>query len=220
MALRELVTFQFIEVSQKYPDLALFFKDEGAMIFGTIAFRRKVADKWISDVYEISIEIPARYPDEMPETKETGGRVPASFHTNPGNYLCLEVPNNIQLRFRENPTLLFYIDNFVIDYLTTYTVFRRTGKTPFGERAHGLEGKLQYYEELFQTKDWCVILDYMQMIINQKYRGHRPCFCGSGKKLRDCHREDLIKMMNVDKLELFQSDYYEINTYFLKNGEA
>ena len=220
MTFRELVTSQFVEVSKKYPDLALRFDSSGALVYGFIAFRRKVLGNWMSDHYQVSIEIPAGYPQEMPQTKETGGRVPATFHTNPGDYLCLEVPIRIELNFRENPTLLFYIDNFVIDYLTTYTYKNLFGKLPFGERAHGVKGKMQFYEELFHIKKWSVILDYLKMIASLRYRGHRRCFCGSGKRLRNCHRDFMAKLIDSDKLRIFREDYMEICDYKKKYGET
>ncbi len=219
MTFRELVIAQFIEVSKRYPDLVLCFNDSGATVYGTIAFRRKVLGNWMSDNYQVSIGIPTGYPDEMPETKEIGGRVPVSFHTNPGDYLCLEVPIRIELLFRENPTLLFYIDNFVIDYLTTYTCYRRLGKMPYGERAHGIKGKMQFYEELFNTKKWNIIIDYLKMLANMSYRGHRWCFCGSGKRLRNCHKDFVSKLISADKLRIFQEDYKEILDYLKKKGK-
>jgi hypothetical protein len=218
MTFRDLVTTQFVEVSKKYPDLALCFINSGAIVYGAISFRRKVLNKWMSDRYEISIEIPSGYPYEIPVTKETGGKVPEDFHTNSGDLLCLEVPAQIELRFSENPTLLSYIDNFVINYLTTYTCYRRTGKMPFGERAHGVKGKMQFYEELFNIKKWNVILDYLRMLANQRYRGHRLCYCGSGKRLRNCHRDTLCKWINADKLKLFKEDYIEIRKHLNKKG--
>lgn len=220
MTFRELVTAQFIDVSKKYPDLALCFGVDGAEIYGTIAFRRRISGNWISDRYQVNIRVPVGYPNEFPETLDTGGRIPADFHINPGNLLCLEVPIRIELEFRDNPTLIYYIDNFVIDYLTTYTYMRRFGKLPFGERAHGSKGKMQFYEELFQIKKWDIILDYLKMLANLQYRGHRRCYCGSGKRLRNCHREKMSKWIQADKLRLFREDFFEIRDYLKSKGAS
>ena len=51
--------------------------------------------------------------------------------------------------------------------------------------------------ELFNVKEWGQVFDIMHFIANFSYRGHLLCPCGSGKRLRNCHGDILMKVMNA-----------------------
>ena len=58
-------------------------------------------------------------------------------------------------------------------------------------------GDLEYIKELFNVKEWGQVFDIMHFIANFSYRGHLLCPCGSGKRLRNCHGDILMKVMNA-----------------------
>lgn len=82
-------------------------------------------------------------------------------------------------------------------YLYTYRYYEEYGIYPFGERSHGIMGDLEYIKELFNVKEWGQVFDIMHFIANFSYRGHLLCPCGSGKRLRNCHGDILMKVMNA-----------------------
>ena len=89
---------------------------------------------------------------------------------------------------------MIYLDNA---YLYTYRYYEEYGIYPFGERSHGIMGDLEYIKELFNVKEWGQVFDIMHFIANFSYRGHLLCPCGSGKRLRNCHGDILMKVMNA-----------------------
>ena len=62
---------------------------------------------------------------------------------------------------------------------------------PFGQWAHGAKGIFQFYRELLKTSDLRVITTYLDYLAAKKVKGHRACPCRNGKKLRDCHFDQI-----------------------------
>ena len=103
--------------------------------------------------YEIDISIPKQYPDSLPLVFEIGGKIDRNYHHNPTGELCLATPIEIEMNFKKFPSLLGFVDNLVIPYLFSHAYFMKHGEMPYGERPHGSEGILQFYEEHFGTND-------------------------------------------------------------------
>jgi hypothetical protein len=57
----------------------------------------------------------------------------------------------------------------------------------FGQWAQGPKGIFQFYRELLQTSDLRVISTYLDYLSAKRVKGHWPCPCKSGRRLRDCH---------------------------------
>ena len=121
--------------------------------------------------------------------------------------LCLETSTTIRLRFVDGFDLVAWMDEFVEPYFFSYEYYDRYGSFPFGERPHGLNGVIHTYQELFHTDDLekaCLLLRY---VAESTYRGHAPCPCGSGERLRKCHGQYLQPfMMNPKKKAIALSD--------------
>jgi hypothetical protein len=65
--------------------------------------------------------------------------------------------------------------------------WRRESPGRLGKWAHGAKGIFQFYRELLNAPDLRVITTYLDYLTAKKVKGHWPCPCGSGMKLRDCH---------------------------------
>ena len=65
---------------------------------------------------------------------------------------------------------------------------------PFGQWAHGARGVFQFYRELLHTSDLGVMTTYLDYLAAKKVKGHWPCPCRKGKKLRDCHFEQIKEL--------------------------
>ena len=74
----------------------------------------------------------------------------------------------------------------------SYGLFRQEG--PFGQWAHGAKGIFQFYRELLKTSDLRVMTTYLDYLAAKKVKGHWPCPCRSGKKLRDCHFDQIKEL--------------------------
>lgn len=47
------------------------------------------------------------------------------------------------------------------------------------------------------VNEWKQVFDIIYFISYSSYRGHLLCPCGSGKKIRNCHGDTLMKVMNA-----------------------
>jgi hypothetical protein len=149
------------------------------------------------DRYLIEIELPADYPKSVPLVREKGGRIPKVIerHILPSDGTCCLFVRDEQWRhYRERTTILEFINGPVYQYFLGQSHFELTGKWVFGERGHGILGILEYYSEELGTKDLKFILAFLNYLTKKKVKGHWACFCGNGKRLRDCHFKKLAQM--------------------------
>ncbi len=209
---------QFQALIREYPGLMLRYEKENAIIEGSFHFMASYNDQEIDDTYFIQITIPPGYPEELPVTRETGGRIPSDFHTNQGGILCLEVETKMKLAFMANPSLLFFIREYVLHYLYGYSYLERFGELPYGERPHGYKGVLDFYKEYFNTDDEVLAACLLHKAVFKQYRGHHECECGSGKQLRNCHGPQILKLINAGILKNIQDDYVQIRCYLKEKG--
>lgn len=214
MTIKVLVENQFKELIKKYRSLILYWIDDKGIIEGELNFKASYNGVNIADNYSIRIEIPSNYPKDMPLTKEIGGRIPYNFHKLNNDYLCLEVPTKMKIMFMENPTLLFYIEKFVIEYLFSFSYKEKFGQLPYGERPHGCEGIIDYYKELFGVTDINCIVKFLQLLSSNNYRGHHLCPCNSGKRLRNCHGNKMLKLIQLSVADEFRRDLHNILRYY------
>lgn len=131
---REEILFQIIHIREDYNGLHFDGEDEVSYrIMGTLMFTATYQNKTIEDAYQIQILVPKSYPMKLPFIKETGGRIPPDFHTNPNGTLCLEVPIKLYMVFNENPTLLHFINNCALPYFYSYSYREKHDRLPFGD---------------------------------------------------------------------------------------
>lgn len=216
---KELVLSQFYELIKFYPDLSLSWDNENGIIEGKIAFNAIFNDVQIEDSYSIRIEVTKYYPFILPITFETGNRIPSDYHKMANNCLCLGVVSELYLKFSNEATLLFYINKFVVEYLYSFSYREKHGEIPYGERSHNSRGILEFFQEYFETKNPNALMYIAESIsIKDKYRGHHQCYCGSGKRIRDCHGHKILEFkMNLDKFYV-SHDVKELIDLLHKSG--
>lgn len=146
--------------------------------------------------FDIRIELPDLYPRREPKVFEVGGRVPreAARHINPDGDCCVTVWENWLVTVNDHS-----IGNFLSGPLNEYFLgqlwFEKTGQWPFGERAHGSSGLEEAYADALGIPNRRRSLLYHLRLLSQDWpKGHWPCPCGSGRPLRNCHREETLNM--------------------------
>jgi hypothetical protein len=83
--------------------------------------------------------------------------------------------------------LLQFLDGPVRDFFLGQSLVGLGDPWPFGQWGHGTDGIRQYYAELVGTDDIRVISQYLDYLSKKKIKGHWPCPCRGGKRLRECH---------------------------------
>jgi hypothetical protein len=198
---------QFTELQELYPDLCLYMNANGAWaIRGEISFEAEHEGALFEESFRIMLILPAGYPASPPKAFEIGNRIPSNYHKMDDGSLCLAAPIAVQMDFSENPRLVSYVNNQVIQYLVRYCLYEREKTETWGELFHGARGIREYYEELFATDNFMEILWFLTILSKGKYRGHHQCPCGSGKRLRDCHGSHIERRLLVRSQGEFERD--------------
>jgi hypothetical protein len=113
----------------------------------------------------------------------------------------------IKAKFSEDPSLKGFVRNCLVPYLYSFSYYIRYGNLPFGELSHGIQGIYEYYSELFLIQDKNSILKLLKILAGDNYRGHLPCPCGSGKRLRSCHGSIVLRIKGLQSPVDFKNEY-------------
>ena len=62
----ELIVNQYCELAAVFPALHMRGNEDHTIIYGTVSFSVHAEDGDIEDAFEIEIDIPPRYPEEIP----------------------------------------------------------------------------------------------------------------------------------------------------------
>lgn len=158
----------------------------------------------VLDTYQIVIKETQLFPKRFPFVYEVGGRIPHNidWHVFNDGHCCIKsIPEEILL-CKGGMSLPTFVREQVVPYF-----FNQKHREMHGfflhERSHGLRGNIEFFEDLFGTKDAQTILQWL-LFIKKRREPNRvnECFCGSGRKYRKCHREVYRKISGYTDEEL------------------
>jgi hypothetical protein len=207
-------------VSKYYPGLTFDDSEKILKLKGQFAFIAEYEElETLKNIYEIKIVFPTDYPKSIPKVYEIAGKI-TSFHRNKdiAGSLCLGIPSEIYQIFSTTPNLKNFFDNLLTPFLYSHTYYVKYKKLSWGEKAHGGKGIIQYYQTKLNTKNNFEILDFLEMSLQKKYRGHVLCPCGSNKKLRNCHINFLKKNISIDNT-ILKHEIEQIYKYLIGESE-
>lgn len=148
----------------------------------------------VLDTYQVEISFPDTYPEDPPAVRETASRI---SHTperhNSSGTACLFVPLEWKLR---RPDLSFhtFIDEPMRAYFLGQSLVEAGQPWPYGERSHGFDGILEALQDLLSLSSKKQAVDALWYLNKDEIKGHWPCSCGSGQRLRACHGPRLRKL--------------------------
>jgi hypothetical protein len=169
--------------------------------------------------YSIEIELLKDYPDSVPLVKETGGKIKrdGEHHIWTTGNCCLFVEEETFRYYPEGTTIKAFIQKVVTGHFINQKHFEVSGKWIDGDRSHGIEGKCEFYREELRTDDIGFIYRFIQYLAKVTIKKHWICFCGSKKKLQNCHLKLLLDSRKKIKphtakntLQMFDSAIEEI----------
>lgn len=214
-----LVNTQYAELSEIYSGLALERREEGLAIKGLLDFSATYEERRIQDSFEVEILIPENYPKTLPVAKEIGGRIPRAFHKNDDESLCLGAPADIKIKFSEKPSLLGFIENLLIPFLFSFSCSEQNGSLPYGELSHGGKGLVEYYNDFFGVNDEVAVLGFLKILASDNYRGHQECPCRSGRKVRQCHGDVLLRLKTIQRPDEYLFEYLSVLAHIRSTGK-
>lgn len=197
---------------EKYPDLHIkSHNTDEIYIEGKILVCREAENFILKKEYELTIIVP-QHSDKLPHVIESADQIDQDYHHRYTNgMLCLDTDSSIRLRFFDGFNLLQWMIEYVEVYFFSYEYYQRYLTFPFGERAHGIEGILQTYQDILGTANYKQTYLIMEHIATKEYRGHQLCPCGGDLKTRKCHGTHIIDFyINPIKHKIISDDYVEI----------
>jgi len=196
-----------------------FSKDGGsASIQGCCLFSATFEGQTRDGAFDVEIVVSAAYPGDPPKARAIGGSVPRDFHTNPDGFFCLGAPLDVHLRFQSTPTLVGFTENLLIPFLYSYVTWRDTGRFPFGERSHGGQGLFEHYCDYLGVADKATLIEFLKIIVEDRYHGHLPCPCGSGRRLRHCHGPKLLAAIRARSAGAYLVEYNAILDFLKRSS--
>ncbi len=210
------------DIRQDYPNLRLKdTQNDKAIYEGVIAFKANHPDKGvIDDQFEVQINLPLDNSEIMPTAKEIGGRIPRKidYHVQTQGDMCLGAPLEVCRRFSQDPSLKGFIENLLVPFLYSFSFKEKYGEYPFGELPHGHEGIYEFYKVEFKTNNGLAILGLLKILVEDNYRGHMTCACGSHMRLRECHGDQIREIKNHMNREHLLLDFYHCISVYRNEG--
>jgi len=169
-----------------------YLKQGCAVVHGTYSLR--VPDTLREIDYGIVLVLPRNYPKLSPVMYCNDPKLPVDNidrHILKYGRACLVVQAEISKRWPPGSKIVDFIDNLVAPFLAWQAYYDAYQKPPpWGERSHNGLGILEFYAELLDRPVDSFIEDFMLLLARKnRPKGHEPCPCNSGRKLRNCHRD-------------------------------
>ena len=189
------------DVRKKYPQLHYEPTNCNWRLVGSIDIVDEVGNYY--DNYDVEIVGTPQFPYQFPKLFERSNKFPktADWHTFKDESCCTAVRGKEILATQTGISLRRYIDEFVVPYLANQTYCRKNGHYVNGEYAHNLMGELAFFQELLDIKSISIISETIKLALSDSFNdpNNVPCFCGSGKKFKHCHKRAIQKMRSLGK---------------------
>jgi len=203
-------------LAKRYPDLNVVAKGSYLVVLGSfpVSVEGKIVDRYI-----IRVEFPPDFPKSFPQLYEESGKIPKNtdrhFDRKTGK-ACMFVHEQWGWLREKYPTIVDFLSRTVNDFLVWQSSFNYHGKDVLGARRHGLEGRIDFYKEIFKTDDMQTIIKGIDYLAREKIKGHWLCYCGSNKKMRDCHFKDILYLRDRIPPKLAREASQQINEFTAK----
>lgn len=203
-------------VTNIYPKLKFINKLNCKYLTGEIDIFDK--DDNYRDSFNIKITIPENYPFQFPKLFELDEKTKQidSSHIYKDGSCCVCCLQEEDIRKRKGITVIEYINEYVIPFLANILYYRECGEYANGEYKHGIDGVIQYYQELLNKQQIDDILSEIDIIATNKFRRNTKCYCGSGLKFKKCHLATVNQIKNLSKYRLKQDVLMMRNKDILK----
>ncbi|MBD1434353.1 SEC-C domain-containing protein [Sphingobacterium sp. DN00404] len=198
-------TEEATEAIRTFPDLQLRSR-EGSLPFlkGKITLRDEYGASY--DAYHIKIDCSDDYPNNFPLVYETSGRLPKNidWHVYEDGHFCICTPIEESIHCSKGITVATFIHDHILPYLHNQS-FREKEGYFLHERSHGVKGILESIQDILKINDLKTAYSLLVHIYkNGTPSRTSPCFCGSEKKYRYCHREAYQSLKNIGQEKLLQ----------------
>jgi len=167
--------------------------------------------------YGICVLLPGRYPKQPPVLFCNDPKLPIGNidrHIMDDGSACLGVYADIMIRWSMKPDIVNFFENFAAPYLVWQAYYDAHQEPPsWGQRSHFAGGVIEYYAELLGLNERQSIIEFMRLLARKtRPKGHERCPCGSGERLRNCHRQLLYSTREKVAWEYVAKDLQTVLT--------
>jgi len=189
-------------------------ENRNLIIFGLLGI---YANETHIDDFEIQLIFYKNFPKSLPRVLESGNKIKdkdANKHFYTNGICCLTIDEEQWLRIDWDAPFKSFIDNLVYPFFFAQSLYRLTGRWAFGEYSHNKEGIIEFYKEkLGRNTSIEQIKSFIKICSGKDHnRGHHLCFCGSGKRFRDCGSHYKVYRSLVEKIP--PQKFREYTKYF------
>lgn len=192
----------------RQPDLEFSESEKYLRASGRFHIYETVDGSNVLDSFDVVFCFERSFPENEPYIAETGKRLPRDIdrHVYPWGQCCTCIWPQWRGTVKDL-TVKAFVDGPVRDFFLSQLYFEQHKTWPFGEWRHGRSGLIQAAKSMLgldgQDLNERQLRAYMSAATAKSIKGHWACPCGSGKRLRDCHREQ-VEALNrkVSKLDV------------------
>lgn len=162
----------------------------------------------VDRTYQLRLVCPRDYPRSLPKVLDEGKYLPRNqdYHTYSDGSFCLGSELKIKSLLREDHSFTAFFENIVDRFL--YAVSHRIefGVFPYGELAHGEQGLIDDYGEMFGLSGKLSVLRALRALGKRKREANKlPCPCSCGRRSGCCdYRFVLNEFRNVERRRWFR----------------
>jgi hypothetical protein len=181
------------QLASRFPTLRLVTGDGRVVIRGMLLIEHEGREL---DRFAVEIDLSQAGPATLPVVREVAGRIPRHVdrHVNADGSACVCLPEDY---FSRNPGKLdaiAFVEGPVRDFFIGQALVERGDPWPHGEWGHGPAGLTEWLQAFSRSLTDDQRRAYASTFLIRKLRGHVPCPCGGGRKLRDCHMDLLMRL--------------------------
>lgn len=152
--------------------------------------------------FGIIILIPKTYPNAFPIVISSDDKIEKSddFHISKEGEVCVE-HTYIANKLASSGLRLFDFVSYYLPKYFSWVLLKQSALTEkLQEWAHQEAGTVQLYEALLCTTDKSYIKQFLENYLSiEKIRRNDKCYCGSGKKLKNCHYKTALFLSSTPK---------------------
>jgi hypothetical protein len=188
----------------------LEINDDRLVLAGEYHLRAQLAGSQLIDrTYRLKLVCPRDYPEKLPKVIDEEEYFPRNqeYHTYGDGSFCLGSELKIKSLLRQDHSLTAFFKKIVDGFLYSVTHRIKFGSFPYDELAHGEQGLIDDYGEMFGISGKLAVLRALQALGKRKREANKlPCPCHCGQRLGHCdYRFSLNGFRNIERRSWFRS---------------
>ena len=207
-----------LAVPKSFPRLSVATENNEQFLKGELEIRDNDGKLW--ETYQVEIKGSKDYPNRFPKLFEIGNAFPkiADWHVyEEDDSCCIDVPQNELLICKDGLPVVDYISQYAIPYLANQKFRELEGYYLYGEYAHGILGRIEFYQSKLKAKNPLELLRMLGLIIDG-YNPSRQAMCPfcHKSKFRKCHRQ-AFRELSAIKSFLYHDGVTQLIPFFKRN---